>query len=287
MRVDCWQNGYDTEVGPKVVKETGYWKIANHPSVVIWTNCNEGRWDLAIEPGFINSISKATDTLNPWLQRNGFDTLHYPRYERRKLIDWLAGPGCLFAYWMASWFIWWWTWSRLEDFWESYTSPSIGAEVFFVFADEAFWEKELGGKYDSMANHAPDGSGTLPERRREVFYTTKTSGPQFKSDHLRLTPNFERKNQSLQQVPFLPPHQSKLEWEIEDIRCLEIPNTLFEGTDWNYGWKARWNPRGFRLIFPTGGLKVISNFKNYRNSRRRALPQSKAIELQILVKTWF
>ncbi|MFW6327335.1 MAG: glycoside hydrolase family 2 protein, partial [Bacteroidota bacterium] len=49
--VTGWQDGYDTIVGPKLVKETVL-KDENHPSVIAWNHGNEGGWNYANEEGF-------------------------------------------------------------------------------------------------------------------------------------------------------------------------------------------------------------------------------------------
>lgn len=46
-----WQDGYDTIVGPKVIKET-ILKDENHPSVVIWNHGNESGWNFDNEKWF-------------------------------------------------------------------------------------------------------------------------------------------------------------------------------------------------------------------------------------------
>ena len=227
--VTGWQNGYDTEVGPKLVKETVL-KDANHPSVVIWDHGNEGGWDFANEAGFHQFDIQKRPILYPWLQRNGFDTFHYPRYDAgiNRLsngqdvflpTEWLHGlyDGGLGA--------------GLEDFWESYTSNPLGAGGFlWVFADEAILRKELGGKHDSDGNHAPDGI-LGPYREKEgSFYTIKNIWSPIQIESFTLTPKFDGKIKVANKYLFSNLNQSKLEWKIEALDAWKAPNTLFEGT---------------------------------------------------------
>ena len=46
-----WQNGYDSKVGPKLVKEM-IERDVNHPSIIIWSNGNEGGWNYNLDPLF-------------------------------------------------------------------------------------------------------------------------------------------------------------------------------------------------------------------------------------------
>ena len=171
--VTGWQQGYDTVVGPKLVKET-ILKDENHPSVVIWNHGNEGGWDFANEKGFhIYDIQKRP-VLYPWLLRNGADTHHYPDFNlgisrnhngndpfmptefMHGLYDGGHGAG-------------------LNDFWRQYEESSLLAGAFlWVFADEAVLRTDLEGTvYDGSGNNAPDGI-LGPYREKEgSFYAVK------------------------------------------------------------------------------------------------------------------
>jgi hypothetical protein len=78
--VTGWQDGYDTIVGPKLVKETVL-RDENHPSVVAWNHGNEGGWNFANEEGFHKYDIQQRPVFYPWLLRNGMDTHHYPDYD--------------------------------------------------------------------------------------------------------------------------------------------------------------------------------------------------------------
>ncbi|MEN8116790.1 MAG: glycoside hydrolase family 2 TIM barrel-domain containing protein, partial [Bacteroidota bacterium] len=77
--VTGWQDGYDTIIGPKLIKET-ILKDENHPGVVIWDHGNEGGWDFANEKWFHRWDIQKRPVIYPWLLRNGVDTHHYPEY---------------------------------------------------------------------------------------------------------------------------------------------------------------------------------------------------------------
>ncbi len=171
--VTGWQQGYDTIVGPKLIKET-ILKDENHPSVVIWNNGNEGGWDFANGKWFDVWDIQKRPVLYPWLLRNGVDTHHYPDYNYglgrfvngndpfmpteflHGLYDGGHGAG-------------------LEDFWRNYeSSPLLAGGFLWVFADEAVLRTDKEGiVFDSDGNHAPDGI-VGPHREKEgSFYTVK------------------------------------------------------------------------------------------------------------------
>jgi hypothetical protein len=171
--VTGWQDGYDTIVGPKLVKET-ILKDENHPSVVIWNHGNEGGWDFANEKNFHEYDIQKRPVLYPWLLRNGTDTHHYPAFDYaigrygngndpfmalellHGLYDGGHGAG-------------------LEDYWRNYqTSPLHAGGFLWVLADEALLRTDLDGRvFDADGNHAPDGI-LGPHREKEgSFYTVK------------------------------------------------------------------------------------------------------------------
>jgi len=168
-----WQDGYDTIVGPKLVKETVL-KDENHPSVVIWDHGNEGGWDFANEKGFHQYDIQKRPVIYPWLLRNGVETHHYPEFNlgigknvfgndpfmATELLHGMydGGHG-----------------AGLEAYWRSYeASPLLAGGFLWVFSDEAVLRTDKEGTvYDSDGNNAPDGI-LGPFREKEgSFYTVK------------------------------------------------------------------------------------------------------------------
>jgi hypothetical protein len=171
--VTGWQQGYDTIVGPKLVKET-ILKDENHPSVVIWDLGNEGGWDFANEKGFHEFDIQKRPVIYPWLLKNGVDTHHYPDFSystgrfvsgndpfmptefMHGLYDGGLGAG-------------------LDGFWRNYeTSPLFAGAFLWVFADEAVKRTDLEGTvYDASGNNAPDGILGPHHEKEGSFYTVK------------------------------------------------------------------------------------------------------------------
>ncbi len=167
-----WQQGYDTEIGPKVIKSTVL-KDGNHPAVVIWDHGNEGGWDFDNEQWFHVYDIQKRPVIYPWLNRNGVDTHHYFRYDAgidrlthgsnpfmptefmHGLYDGGHGAG-------------------LEDYWKSFMSTPMGAGGFlWVFADEAVVRTDQNGRLDADGNHAPDGILGPFKEKEGSFYTIK------------------------------------------------------------------------------------------------------------------
>ncbi len=168
-----WQDGYDTIVGPKVIKETVL-KDENHPSVVIWDHGNEGGWDFANEKWLHFWDIQKRPVICPWLLHNGVDTHHYPEfnYATNRFVngnDPFMATELLHGLYDGG------HGAGLEDFWKNYeTSPLFAGGFLWVLADEAVLRTDKKETvFDSDGNHAPDGI-LGPHREKEgSFYTVK------------------------------------------------------------------------------------------------------------------
>ncbi|HSJ69589.1 MAG TPA: glycoside hydrolase family 2 TIM barrel-domain containing protein, partial [Anditalea sp.] len=167
-----WQTGYDTKIGPKLIREM-ILKDENHPSIVIWANGNEGGWDFRNEKWFHTYDLQERPVIYPWLQKNGIDTFHYPNYNTafnkhvrgqdpfmptefmHGLYDGGHGAG-------------------LEDFWKLYkTNPHFTGGFLWSFADEAVVRTDKDNILDSDGNHAPDGILGPYHEKEGSFYTIR------------------------------------------------------------------------------------------------------------------
>lgn len=223
-----WQDGYDTIVGPKLVKELVL-KDANHPSVVVWNNGNEGGWDFFNEAGFHAFDIQDRPVLYPWLLKNDVDTHHYPSYKEgiqrlsngsdifmptevlHGLHDGGLGAG-------------------LEDFWNDYTYNPLGAGGFlWVFKDEALYRDDKGGMYDSDGNHAPDGILGPLGQKEGSFFTIKEIWSPVQVLPFALTPEFDGTIQVQNLYQFANLNQSQLVWEVKKLDRWGEPSTLYSG----------------------------------------------------------
>ncbi|MGV8093072.1 MAG: glycoside hydrolase family 2 TIM barrel-domain containing protein [Mangrovibacterium sp.] len=168
-----WQAGYDTLVGPELVKEA-ILRDENHPSVVIWNHGNEGGWNLANEKWFHLYDIQKRPVLYPWLLRNNVDTYHYPNFDYA-IGRYVSGNDPFMPLEMLHAMFDAGAGAGLEDFWRYYeSSPLFAGGFIWAFSDEAVLRTDLGkNSYDSDGNNAPDGI-LGPHREKEgSFYTIK------------------------------------------------------------------------------------------------------------------
>lgn len=151
-----WQDAYDTDVGKKLVKEMVV-RDVNHPSIVIWSNGNEGGNNFDLVDDYARYDPQKRPLIHAWSIFRGTDTQHYkdfncctntlfhgddvffPTEFLHGLYDGGHGAG-------------------LEDFWNLMRSKPLSAGGFlWVYADECVSRTDKGGELDCDGNHAPDG----------------------------------------------------------------------------------------------------------------------------------
>ncbi len=80
LYVECeqpgWHWAHETIVGSQIVEEM-VTRDVNHPSIIFWSNGNEGGFNYELEPVFQKFDPQQRVVLYPWANRNGFETKHY------------------------------------------------------------------------------------------------------------------------------------------------------------------------------------------------------------------
>lgn len=166
-----WQNAYDTEVGSRLVREMVI-RDVNHPSVIFWSNGNEGGTNKELDDDFARYDPSCRPVIHahhrPGNDFNGIDCNHYENYYSSKKIlsegkiympteflhaqdDGGGGAG-------------------LGDFWELFWKSERSAGGFlWVLADEGLVRTDRDGFIDVNRVNAPDGV-VGPHREKEGSY---------------------------------------------------------------------------------------------------------------------
>lgn len=145
-----WQNAYDTVTGSKLVKEM-IARDVNHPCIVLWSNGNEGGWNIATDKLFYRYDPQRRHVIHPWADFDELDTHHYPAY--------LTGVGRFtngYKVFMPTEFMHGLYdqghGAGLEDFWARYTAHPLFAGGFYghiamkLYAGQtvtAFWTVKI------------------------------------------------------------------------------------------------------------------------------------------------
>lgn len=185
-----WQKKYSTEVGKKLVKEMVV-RDTNHPSIIFWSNGNEGGHNFDLDAEFAKYDLSNRPVIHahhkPGNAFNGIDCNHYEDYYSTKNI--LEGENI----YMPTEFLHAQDdgggGTSLADYWELQWNSKKGAGGFlWAFVDEGLVRTDFNNQIDVNAINAPDGV-LGPHREKEgSFYAIREIYSPVKID-LKTVPN--------------------------------------------------------------------------------------------------
>ena len=175
LYVECeqpgWHWAHETIVGSQIVEEM-VTRDVNHPSIIFWSNGNEGGFNYELEPVFAKFDPQQRVVLYPWANRNGFETKHYRSwgetadYMRQKeifmpteflhgLYDGGHGAG-------------------LKDYWKLMMSnPRCAGGFLWDLMDQAVVRTDQNGILDPVGNFGSDGIVGPHMEKEGSFHTIR------------------------------------------------------------------------------------------------------------------
>ena len=175
LYVECeqpgWHWAHDTMTGSQIVEEM-VMRDVNHPSIIFWSNGNEGGFNYELEPVFTRLDIQKRVVLYPWANRNGFETKHYrswgetAEYMRQKeifmpteflhgLYDGGHGAG-------------------LKDYWKLMMSnPRCAGGFLWDLMDQGVVRTDMNNIVDCMGNFGSDGIVGPHMEKEGSFYTIR------------------------------------------------------------------------------------------------------------------
>ena len=175
LYVECelpgWHWAHETVNGAQLVEEM-VTRDVNHPSIIFWSNGNEGGFNYELEPYFGKFDPQKRVVLYPWANRNGFETKHYrswgetAEYMRQKeifmpteflhgLYDGGHGAG-------------------LKDYWKLMMSnPHCAGGFLWDLMDQAVVRTDQNGILDPVGNFGSDGIVGPHMEKEGSFYTIR------------------------------------------------------------------------------------------------------------------
>ena len=196
-----WQAAHGTQVGRRLIREM-ITRDVNHPSIVFWTNGNEGGWNRELDGDFALYDPQDRLVLHPWEVFNGVDTKHYPPYD--DLVKRLAGPHLVMPTEVIHALYDGGAGSGLQDYWDAISKSPVGGGAFiWVFADEGIKRTDQDGRIDVNSTFAPDGIvGPRHEKKgsyytvREIFSPVQIEEPEVFSGNLAVSNHYSFTNLS-------------------------------------------------------------------------------------------
>lgn len=208
-----WHGHHDDAIGKKLVKEM-VTRDLNHPSIIFWTNGNEGGWNTNLDKEFGIWDLQNRPVLHPQQEINGVETMHYRSYGEtleyfrddkifmpteylHGLYDGGHGAG-------------------FNDYWEVMRKhPKSGGGYLWVFADEGIARTDQNGKIDNQGNYGADGIvGPHHEKEGSFFTVKEVWSPIMIMDDPELPIDFDGVFTLENRYDFTNTTSCKFEWEL-------------------------------------------------------------------------
>lgn len=166
-----WHKGYDTETGKQLVKEMVV-RDANHPSVIWWSNGNEGGWNTELDAEFAMWDLQKRPLIHPQGNFGGFETMHYRSYGESQ--EYMRKPEIYMPTEFLHGLYDGGHGAGLYDYWEMMRNhPRCAGGFLWVLADEGVVRTDQDGKIDNCGNYGADGMVGPHHEKEGSFYTVK------------------------------------------------------------------------------------------------------------------
>lgn len=276
-----WQKKYDKEVGKKLVKEM-VTRDANHPSIIFWSNGNEGGHNFSLDAEFGKYDLSNRPVIHahhkPGNAFNGIDCNHYEDYYSTKKI--LEGENI----YMPTEFLHAQDdgggGTSLADYWELHWNSKKGAGGFlWAFVDEGLVRTDFNNQIDVNAINAPDGV-LGPHREKEgSFYAIREIYSPVKIDLKTLPDDFNGNIPVENRYHFTNLKDCQFEWKLVKFKTLFSSES---GFDIIKSGKAE-SPN----INPTEKRNIIVNLPaNWKENEALLLTATDSFGKEIYTWTW-
>jgi Glycosyl hydrolases family 2, TIM barrel domain/Glycosyl hydrolases family 2, sugar binding domain/Glycosyl hydrolases family 2/Beta galactosidase small chain len=220
-----WHGNYDTKTGTKLLKEM-IDHDANHPSVVMWANGNEGGHNFELDSLFTKFDIQQRPVVHPWQLFNGIETQHYREYNYG-IGNYENGREIV----MPTEFLHGWFdgghGAGLEDYWDKMWSNPLSAGGFlWDFADNAVVRKDLKDSLDTDKHRAADGILGPHLEKEGSFYAIKEIWSPIHFERKEITDAFVGKLNIENRYHFTNINECSFSWKLKrfDVRGTKEEN---------------------------------------------------------------
>ena len=208
-----WHGNYDTPTGTKLLEEMMV-HDQNHPSIVIWSNGNEGGHNLELDHLFRDRDLQQRPVVHPWQLFQGIETQHYREYHYG-IGNYENGHDILLpTEFLHGWFDGGHG-AGLEDYWEAmWHNPLAAGGFLWDFADEAVVRTDKNGVLDTDNNRGADGILGPYHEKEGSYFTIKEVWSPVHIERREITPDFNGQFQVENRYSFTNLNQCKFSWQL-------------------------------------------------------------------------
>ncbi len=164
-----WHGHYETIIGEKLIKGMVE-RDLNHPSVIWWSNGNEGGWNNDLNDEFHKYDIQKRPVLHPQGNFGGFETMHYRSFGESQ--EYMRKPEIFMPTEFLHGLYDGGHGAGLKDYWDMmYAHPRCAGGFLWVLADEGLKRLDQNGFIDNVGNYGADGI-VGPHHEKEGSYFT-------------------------------------------------------------------------------------------------------------------
>jgi hypothetical protein len=223
-----WHGTYNTPTGTKLLKEM-MWNDENHPSIVFWSNGNEGGHNPELDRLFLEEDIQKRPVIHPWEDFGGFETTHYREFNYgignydhghhiimpteflHGMFDGGHGAG-------------------IEDYWNAmWNNPLSAGGFLWDLADQGVVRTDKNGELDTDGNHGPDGIVGPYHEKEGSFYTIKEVWSPVFIGHHEMTAGFDGSFLVENRYAFTNLSQCSFEWKLKSLKSAREDATFKSG----------------------------------------------------------
>ncbi|MDI9363753.1 MAG: glycoside hydrolase family 2 TIM barrel-domain containing protein [Flavobacterium sp.] len=213
-----WHGNYDTETGKKLLQEMMV-HDANHPSIIIWSNGNEGGHNLELDQYFSEFDLQKRPVVHPWQNFGGFDTQHYREYNYG-VGNYENGPEIVMPTEFLHGQFDGGNGAGLEDYWEKmWHNPLSAGGFLWDFADNAVVRKDLQDSLDTDKHRAADGILGPHHEKEGSYYAIKEIWSPIYFEPKQITTAFNGIFNIQNRYHFTNTNQCKFSFELKNFRA--------------------------------------------------------------------
>lgn len=220
-----WHGYYDDTIGARLVSEMLI-HDANHPSILMWVNGNEGGHNRSLDRLFGVYDLQQRHVIHAWENFNGFDTQHYREFgygvgnfdQGKEIVmpteflhgQFDGGHG-----------------AGLEDYWEyMWREPLHAGGFLWDFADQAVMRKDLKDSLDTDKHRAADGILGPHLEKEGSFYAIKQIWSPVFVERKEITPQFNEVLNLENRYHFTNLNTCTYQWQLKRFEIHSLKDTM-------------------------------------------------------------